>query len=530
MAPDLDLAALSAELDAADLIDLARSLPIDTAADLLAQLGGDEAAVAPSPIAMARHLDSDFVSRPHLEYVSARIAQAVKDVEEGRERRLIIEMPPRSGKTFLVTQNSMAWIMAKHPDWPIVLSSYSSELVISWSRQIRRWVEQGALGSQVQLADDSSRADGWETTAGGKLTARSLGGGTTGFGAKVLVIDDPHKDFADVQSKRQRDLVWEWWLGVGSTRLHPPALVVVIMTRWHEDDLVGRLLSKEYPGEPSDWEVIRLGALAEEGDVLGREVGEPLLSPLVDETREEALERWARVRRDSGEHTWAALYQQRPAPAEGAILNVERFVFWTRDPEKVASDGSVVLLPEEQKLRGGTWLDSWDMTFKGTEASDWVVGQRWVRVGANRFLIAQQRGRWDFVQSLEAMRRWVNERDSATNPFGHLVHRRLVEEAANGPAIISALRGEVSGLEPVKARVSKEARARAVSPEIDSGNVFLPHPRDPGNEWVVELLSELREFPHGAHDDQVDALTQALSGLRGAVGGRTVVPRGRIRR
>lgn len=487
--------------------------------------------IAATPIEHAQILVDDFNVRPHLQYLSDRIAQAVTDVENGIGRRLIVEMPPRTGKTFTATQITPSWVLTRHPDWPIVLSSYSSDLATSWSLQIRRWVESGKLGSGVAVAPDSGRAEGWETTEGGKLTARSLGGGTTGFGAKVLIIDDPHKDFIEAHSARAREDVWQWWLGVGSARLHRPALVIVIMTRWHEDDLAGRLLSTEYPGDPDDWEVIRFPAIAEEDDVLGREPGQPLYSPLTDETEAEAIEQWENVRRDVGSYTWSALYQQRPAPPEGAIFAMSDWRFWTTDPERASHhedgsldpDGTTILL-DPATLSGGEWVDSWDTSFKGGENSDFVVGQRWVRVGANRYLMAQKRGRWTFTRTVDEMTAWAKPDDPIGSPFGHLVHRRLIEDTANGPAIINTLKDRISGLKPISPRASKEARARAISPEVESHNVLLPHPDMPGYEWVGDLLDELREFPNSAHDDQVDALTQALLELRGSdrAGGITV--------
>ena len=162
-------------------------------------------------------------------------------------------------------------------------------------------------------------------------------------------------------------------------------------------------------------------------------------------------------------------------------------------------------------LHTGRWLDSWDCAFKGLDSSDWVVGQRWVKIGPNRYMIAQKRGRWPFTETLTAMRDWV----SGGGPYGQYVHQRLIEDKANGPAILDVLRQEIAGLKPINPKTSKEARARAVTPEVESGNVFLPYPRDPGKRWVMErLLPELRDFPNSTHDDQVDALTQALSELR----------------
>ena len=345
-----------------------------------------------------------------------------------------------------------------------------------------------------------------------------------------MIIDDPVKDFVESHSLAYRQNLWNWWLSVAQTRLEPPYLVLVVMTRWHEDDFVGRLLSPDHEGDPRTWEKISLPALADtQDDALGRAEGEPLFSPLLEETPEKAIQRWEDVRQAVGTYTFASMYQQRPAPAKGAIFDAGWWRFWTMDPEKATDDGRVVYLDPSAQT-GGQWTDSWDANFESHESSrgGWVVGQRWVKVGANRFLVAQLREKWTFTQTLWAMRQWAGippddwPKDEpydpwlhTRSPWGNLVHERLVEKKANGAALINTLSDQIAGIKPITPTASKENRARAITPECESGNVFLPHPSDPGNEWVTDLLSELRNFPHDAHDDQVDALTQALAHLRG---------------
>lgn len=489
---------------------------------------GDEMVfeVPDSPLSAAVALQPNFRVRSHLEYLSERIRQAVVDVENGRDRRIIIEMPPRTGKSNMTTLVAPSWMLQRNPSWEIALTSHDGSLATSWGRAIRRWVESGALGPDVAVAPDAGAAAAWETTAGGKLLSLSIRESFTGRGAKILVIDDPHKDFVDAHSKTMRDNVWNWWLSVAQTRLQPPSLVLVIMTRWHEDDFVGRLLSKDYEGDPEEWERITMPAISNGGDdLLGRTRGEPLLSPLVEESMEEATKRWDGVRRSVGTYTFSAMYQQSPAPSEGSVFNIEWWKYWTNDPSQADSDARTVLLSEDVLSRG-RWVDSWDTSFKNTETSDYVVGQRWVKSGANRYLIAQQRGRWSFVETLEAIRRWALTNDEKKSPYGARVHERLIESAANGPAIIDSLRSEVSGIKAIKATSSKESRARSVTPEIESGNVYLPHPSMPGFEWVADLISELRNFPHDTHDDMVDSLTQALMHFRGAGSATISVPHG----
>lgn len=336
-----------------------------------------------------------------------------------------------------------------------------------------------------------------------------------------LILDDPVKDFVEAHSPTIRNSLWNWWLTVALTRLEPPYLVCVVMTRWHTDDMVGRLMSLEHEGDPGQWERISLPATAEADDVLSRAPGEPLLSPLLEETPDEALARWADIRQKVGSYAWAGMYQQRPAPAKGAIFDTGWWRFWTWNRANATEDGRVRYV-DPGTLTGGRWLDSWDCAFGETTsaASSYVVGQRWVRSGPDRYLIAQQRDRWAFTATLDRMRAWAN----GGGPHGKHVHQRLIEKKANGAAVINVLGREIAGLKAIVPKESKEARARAVTPECESGNVLLPYLGDPGNEWVGDLLSELRNFPFDAHDDQVDALTQGLLELRDAGAGLVSVP------
>lgn len=480
--------------------------------------------IAADPVLQAQEIDRTYRTRPHLEYLSERITKAVRDVERGQNRQLVVSMPPRSGKSTMLSLYTPLWLLRRHPEWKLITASYDAGLTVNWARQVRKYIERHpSLG--IALERDGGKGHIWSTIEGGGIFATSVRGPLTGRGARVLIIDDPVKDFVESHSPTMRQTLWDWWLSVAQTRLEPPYLVLVVMTRWHEDDFVGRLLSHEYEGDPRAWEQIVLPALAEEGDVLGRMEGAPLISPILQETTTQALERWDDVRRAVGTYTFSAMYQQRPAPAKGAIFDAGWWRYWTTDPLKATEDGRVVYL-DPGTLTGGQWLDSWDASFKssGNSGAGWVVGQRWVRYQANRYLIAQLRGRWSFVQTIAKMDQWSGDEDRNLNPYGSMVHTRLIEERANGAAIIDTLREKISGIKPVNPTTSKEARARAITPEVESGNVFLPHPSDPGNEWVADLLSELRNFPYDAADDQVDAMTQALSALRTSGKGRVTVP------
>jgi predicted phage terminase large subunit-like protein len=482
-------------------------------AEVLEQVG--ERKTWDTPILLAQAMDSAYIARPHLTYLAQRLAQAVRDVEGGVSRYLSVSMPPRLGKSFLTSVFFPLWVLHKHPAWELMLLSHDPSLAAGWGRQIRRGVENHGPMLDLAISKDAGAAKEWEVTKASKRTdrngvvlSRSIRESVTGRGAKVMVLDDIVKDFAAAHSKKERDFVWDWWTANSRTRLHPPALVVAIGTRWHEDDFLGRLLSSEYDGDPAQWEVISFPALAEDPadidprtkapygpDSLGRKPGEPLLSPIVKETKAEALERWADLRQAVGSYAWAALFQQAPAPAAGAIFNNDWWEYWDSKED----------LPEFDRL-----MTSWDCAFKGTDSSDYVVGQLWGAKDADRYLLRQVRRRMTFTETISEMQSFIAA--CAEWNGGEEVTEHIVEDKANGTAVIDTLRSTIPGMVPVNPTESKEARARAVSPIVEARNVKLPAAWD----GLPDFLSEHKSFPNAAHDDQVDCTTQALRRMRGS--------------
>lgn len=487
------------------IVEALQELPEHVVMTLFSEVGGTLNTVPASPIGQARELDAKYMIRPHLAYLDERLTHAEKTMAAGQSVRLAVSMPPRMGKSTIISQFAPLWLLRRDPTTKIGLISHSPTLAVGWARTIRNLIDNNAhLG--LKVAPDAGAASEWQTTLGGGVTARSVGQSIVGRGFKVIIVDDVVRDYAAAHSDAYRQAVWEWWTANAYTRLEPPFMIIAVGTRWHEDDFIGRLLSSEYDGDPRDWEVVSFPAIAEETDVLGRAEGEPLLSPLLPrETTTLALERWEETRVAVGGYNWASQYQQRPAPPQGAIYNIGWFRYWTTIPSLATADGKVRLV-DFDAMMGARWLDSWDMAFKATDTTDYVVGQRWVMHGANRFLVNQVRGRWDFVQTLAQVE------DFRTQPYGEMTFTTLVEEKANGAAVISVLHDKIAGLKAINPKDSKVARASAVTPEVESGNVYLPLPS--ALPWVADLISELRAFPTGAHDDQVDTFTQALNELR----------------
>jgi len=400
--------------------------------------------------------------------------------------RLLVSFPPRHGKSHLISRWTPPWFLGNWPNKNVILATHTAEFAEEWGRGDRDILDEFGDRIGISLKGDSKAANRWNTTQGGGMVATGVGGVLVGRGAHLLLVDDPIKDDEQATSVVMRNKIWNWWRGTAYNRLEPGAAVIVVMTRWHEDDLVGRLLKDQLAGG-EQWRYIRLPALCEQPadpveQRLGRALGDPLWPARFDK---DAL---LRIKRGSGSYFWNALYQQRPAPLEGGIFNRKWWKWYSVRPAKFDEI-----------------IQSWDMAFKESEDSSFVVGQVWGKIGANKYLLDQIRARMEFTTTLQAVRNL-----SAKWPEARL---KLVEDKANGPAVISTLRSQIAGLVAVKPQGSKEARAQAVSPQVEAGNVFLPAPEIA--PWISDYVEELSGFPNALNDDQVDATSQALFRLGG---------------
>lgn len=418
--------------------------------------------------------------RPHTDYLAQVLATAVHEAEAGNDSRVIVQMPPGQGKSSICSVALPLYSLARNPDWEVVLASAEASLANKWSRDCRRAITEGHIPG-LRLNPSSQAVTEWETTERGSLIARGVGGQITGRRARVMVIDDPVKNFTDAHSKFQRDVLWDRWQSVLKTRLRPGSVVVLVMTRWHEDDLAGRLIDKH----PDEWELVNLPALAETNDLLGRAVGDPLLSPQSEETGPQALARWDQIRAEVGTYVWDALYQQRPAPPGGAVFKTD---WWNAMPPP----------PQFERV-----VTSWDLTF-GSLVGDFAVGQVWGQVGPDLWLLDQVRGRWTFTEQVHQIEALAKAWPDA--------NAHLIEKAAGGGPAIDTLQHKLAGIIPVPTnKGGKEIRAQAVAPMVEAGNVHLPAKAS----WLDDFHSEVAGFPSSApHDDIVDAMTQALDWMR----------------
>jgi predicted phage terminase large subunit-like protein len=403
------------------------------------------------------------------------------------------------GKSQRVSRTFPAWLLARNPDLRIAIASYELGTARRWGRAIRNDIIGNPDKFGMSIRRDTASAQEWQIQdhAGGVYSV-GVSGALTGRPVDILIIDDPIKDRAQAESQVYRDRVWDFWTDTARTRFGPETRVIVVLTRWHQDDLAGRLLSQDVRRE---WRHVNIPAMADhdpnkgESDALGRAPGEYLLS-----ARGRTPQDWEHTRHDVGSRTWNALYQGRPTPSSGDVWKRQWWRRYSTPPWSQHPDHPDAYRVEEFDQL----VMSWDMTFKDTKSSDYVVGQVWARKGANVFLLDQIRKRLSFTDTVAAFQRMVARWPQATG--------KLVEDKANGTAVISTLKSKIPGIIAVTPTESKYARANAVAPVIEAGNVFLPEQEislfDP-----EELIDEAAGFPNGAHDDQVDATSQALAYL-----------------
>lgn len=447
-----------------------------------------------TPGDLARAIEPSTIQTAALDLIDEYLAK----VESGEIDRLIINLPPQEGKSTRVTTIGPLWFLTRNPDRRIAIVSYAQDLADEFGRNIRNHIasndgDDGTLDLGLRVARDNGAARRWQLdTNKGGVRAVGIRGGLTGRAVDALFIDDPISNLEQANSKTYREQAWGFWQSVGNTRLAPGAPVILVLTRWHADDLAGRLLAAE---DGHRWVVLNIPAEAVDNDPLGRKPGEWLES-----ARQRTPAQWEQIKVAVGPKVWQSLYQGNPTLDEGGVLPTE----WTHydQPLWLVNHEGVHTIPgmerEDQEL-----VQSWDLAFKGEATSDYVVGQVWLRVGQTAYLLDQVRARMNFNQTCDAIKTMSAKWPQAIAKF--------VEDKANGPAVMNALNGQIMGLIPIEPEGSKYARISAVSPLAWAGNIQLPSTRL--CPWVETFLQEALSFPSGANDDQLDAFSQAVNRL-----------------
>lgn len=418
--------------------------------------------------------------------------------------RLIIEAPPRTGKSEICTRRFPSFALGKFPDYQIISASFAMNLSKKMNRDVQRIIDnkkyteifpdtrlvsKSLSRAELQGGNFTRTSEFFEiVNKQGSLRSAGVGTGISGQGANILIIDDPIPDWEAASSTTYKEKLWDWYTSTAYTRLAKGGKILIIQTRWAEDDLIGKVLAKAKSDPESDqFTVISFPMEFDETH--------PYAHPL-DPRSEDGEILWPgfmpmnkvqSTKRTLGDKVWSSLYQQRPAPKGGNIVKSSWFKYYREKPSNL-----------------DMIVTSWDFTFKEGKKSDYVVGGVWGIKGPDKYLLHIVRDKMSFTKSIAEMTKVANlYRDC---------NKVIVEAKANGEAIIDTLKGKISGIVGYSPDSSKEARANAVAPQIQGGNVHLPDPLSfpQYKDLIGVFVKEWTSFPNGANDDCVDMTSQFL--------------------
>lgn len=407
-------------------------------------------------------------------FLAEKVQTFVETVTDNPYDILVLSTPPQHGKSMTVTETFPSWYEGKYPDRRCIVACYNDDFAGKFGRRNKNKIEEyGQFIFGIALSKSSDRDIEIADHSGGIIT-RGIMSGITGNSGDLIIIDDPVKNRQEADSVTYRERLWEEWQNSIKTRTQAGTKIIIIQTRWHEDDLAGRVIREE-----KNVEVVNIPVEAEENDMLGRCVGGALCPEIGKDNK------WLKAFKASytdGMRAWNALFQGRPTSEEGNIFKREWWRFYD-------------VLPEHIPLK----VISVDATFKDNADSDFVAIEVWGKLNADFYLIDMIKRRMDFPDTLKAIKAM-----NAKYPDRHSI---LIEDKANGPAIIAMLKHELPGIIAIQPQGSKIARANAACGIVESGNVYLPRYADFTNEFVEEHAA----FPNGVNDDLVDSCTQFLN-------------------
>jgi predicted phage terminase large subunit-like protein len=465
-----------------------------------------------------------FIPGMHVDAVCLHLQALIED----RLKDLIINIPPGFAKSMIAAVFFPAWVWIKRPEYRFLYSSYKAEYAVRDSVKCRSLIQSGwyqdRWKDKFHLKSDQNEKGKFENDKTGYRETTSV---ATGTGARAMLVccDDP-TSVDQAASDAERNRANAWWTGTMTTRLNDlrTGHLLLIQQRLHEEDTTAVSVEQggyEHLYLPNEFEVDRACVThAKDGAELWKDPRTKegqLLWPAKVGPDEVAM-----LKRKLGSYGYSGQYQQRPSPSGGGIFKKQWWRYWTYKTISVPpvlvrlADGTMqkivpVILPDKFDSQ----VQSWDMAFKDLSTSDYVAGGVWGTKAADRYLLDQTRERLGFPETVMAVKKMSKKWPEAG--------LKLVEDKANGPAVIQSLRHEIPGLVPIVPDGGKVARAQAVSPQVESGNVYLPHPAIA--PWVEAFVEECSTFPNGKYDDQVDQMTQALNRLRAMVNlTRSVLP------
>ena len=441
-----------------------------------------------------------FIRAKHIEFLANAVQEFIED-PNNKKKILCLSMPPQHGKSMTISESLSSWFVGKNIGKSSLILAYGEDLAKDFGKANKEKLQ--LFGEEifgVEIPRDASSTVDYEVRKPGKRTLRrskirSIGimGGIAGKAGNLIVIDDPYKSESDAESETYRKRVWgEFFKGINA-RLGAKDKVIIIHTRWHEDDLIGRLTTEF--GDKCEY--INITCEAEEDDILGREPGEALF-PEIGKDKKWKDEEKDFISRSDGSRAWLALYQGKPTSPEGNMLKREHWREYLVLPGAEYSEDRVLLDETKGMMQ---MIMSVDATFKDSKNSDNVAIQVWGKRNADMYLIDSFAEKIDFAATIKKIEEWKEKYPRITAIF--------IEDKANGPAIISMLSSKIPGIIPINPKQGKIARANAVTHPLRAGNLHVPK----NAPWLGDFIEECSSFPHGKHDDRVDAMSQAINEL-----------------
>lgn len=440
------------------------------------------------------------------------ICEYLTAVQQGQIKRLLINMPPRNLKSVTATVMFPCWYWILNPYKRFISVSYSDSLSRKHNMDRRTiitspWYQKN-WSEVFSLKDDENRQNKFGNDKQGFMYSTSTGGTLTGEGADVIIVDDPHNP-KNAESDAERQSAIDFFKMTLPSRLNDKrnGVIITIMQRLHEEDISGYILSNDLgythlclPAEAEEKLTIQLPI---SNKTITREAGD-VLNP-----KREPKEVLEQLKKDMGSYAYSGQYQQNPVPSGGGMFKKWWWRYWKPKgmdlpPVRVKNEKGEYISIEAIDLPEcfDEESQSWDMSFKNNKDNDFVAGGVWGKKDADRFMLDLVLERMEFTEALQSVRNLTAKYPNT--------ERKLVEDKANGPAIISMLKHEISGLIPYNpGQDSKEARAFAVTPLVEAGNVYLPHPQIA--PWVDDMINTCAKFPKVAHDDVVDQMSQILN-------------------
>lgn len=439
----------------------------------------------------------DFIEGWFNQIIARELQQFYHDVVAGKQPRLIIQAPPRSGKSELFSRRFPAWAFGQNPNLQIIAASYSTDLASRMNRDVQRIIDseeyQGVFpettlnGKNIATVSGQSlrNSEIFEIVGhAGAYRSAGVGAGITGMGADIGIIDDPVKDAKEANSQTIRDAVWDWYTTTFYTRLSPKSGILLGMTRWHEDDLAGRLL-REMNNDGDQWRIVSFPAIAEEDEEYRNE-GEALHPERYD------LERLTKIKKAVGSQAWNALYQQRPSSKGGDIIKGAWFKRYS-------------VLPRMKRI-----IITADTAQKTKQHNDYsVLLIAGVGHDGGVYVLDLIRGKWEAPELEQKV-------SDVWNKYKSLgVHKVYVEDKSSGTSLIQNIqRKQRIPIEGVQVDTDKYTRVLGVQGYIESGYIYLPNDA----EWIEDFIKECEAFTatdSHKHDDQVDAMVMAITELMG---------------